>query len=137
MRATMSSVARRGPAPSMPRPVTYDATSGTRTNTPYSEKGLSMCHGPASRPPFPPASGGAGEGRRVVLEASDGNRYEADLTPLSTVYCFPRDLAEWQRVSIDSYALALIWANRFEVHVDQVIGLATRVEPTRSTQAAS
>ena len=77
----------------------------------------------------------ASEYGRVVIEASDGNHYEADLTPLSAVYCFPRDLAEWQRVSIDSYALSLIWANRFEVHVDQVIGLATRVEPTRSAHA--
>jgi dienelactone hydrolase len=36
-----------------------------------------MCHGPASRPPMPPVSGGAGGGRRVVLEASDGNRFAA------------------------------------------------------------
>ena len=36
-----------------------------------------MCHGPTSRPPMPPVSGGAGGGRRVVLEASDGNRFAA------------------------------------------------------------
>jgi carboxymethylenebutenolidase len=36
-----------------------------------------MCHGPASRPPMPPVSGGAGGGRRVVLEAGDGNRFAA------------------------------------------------------------
>ena len=36
-----------------------------------------MCHGPTSRPPMPPMSGGAGGGRRVVLEASDGNRFAA------------------------------------------------------------
>ena len=65
---------------------------------------------------------------RVSIDASDGNRYEADLSPLSTVYCFPRDAAEWSRVSIDSYGLALVWASRFEVHIDQIIGLATRVE---------
>ena len=74
---------------------------------------------------------------RVVVEASDGNRYEADLTPLSEVYCFPRDLAEWRRVSADSHGLALVWANRFEVHVDQVIGLATRVERTRNARATA
>ena len=66
---------------------------------------------------------------RVAIEASDGNRYEADLSPLSAVYCFPRDGSEWSRVSIDSYGLGLVWASRFEVHVDQIIGLATRVEP--------
>src|SRR6266540_4502481 len=35
-----------------------------------------MCHGPRSRPPMPPASGGAG-GRRIVLETTDGNRFAA------------------------------------------------------------
>jgi hypothetical protein len=64
----------------------------------------------------------------VSIEANDGNRYDADLSSLSTVYCFPRDAADWSRVSIDSYGLALVWASRFEVHVDQIIGLATRVE---------
>ena len=71
----------------------------------------------------------------VSIEASDGNCYETDLSPLSTVYCFPRDAAEWSRVSIDSYGLALVWASRFEVHVDQIIGLATRVQ--RITASAS
>jgi|CXWL01.1.fsa_nt_gi hypothetical protein len=77
----------------------------------------------------------AGDYGRVAVEASDGNRYEADLMPLSAVYCFPRDLAEWQRVSVDSHALGLIWANRFEVHIDQIIGLATSVRPVRGTRA--
>lgn len=36
-----------------------------------------MCHGPTSRPPMPPVSGGAGGGRRLVLEATDGNRFAA------------------------------------------------------------
>lgn len=62
----------------------------------------------------------------VVIETSDGFRYEADLSPFSEVYCFPRDQAEWSKVNIDSYGLDLIWASRFEVHVDQVIGLAHR-----------
>jgi carboxymethylenebutenolidase len=36
-----------------------------------------MCHGPTSRPPMPPVSGGAGAGRRIVLEAGDGNQFAA------------------------------------------------------------
>jgi hypothetical protein len=44
---------------------------------PCGEEDLSMCHGPTARPPMPPVSGGAGGGRRVVLEASDGNRFAA------------------------------------------------------------
>src|SRR5206468_6458030 len=34
---------------------------------------------------------------RVSIDASDGNRYEADLSSLSAVYCFPPDAAEWSR----------------------------------------
>ena len=66
---------------------------------------------------------------RVSIEATDGNRYEADLSSFSRVFCFPRTAEEWASVSIDSYGLDLVWATRFEVHVDQVIGLADRVEP--------
>jgi hypothetical protein len=73
----------------------------------------------------------------VSIEASDGNRYDTDLTSFSPVYCFPRDAGEWSRVSIDARGLALVWANRFEVHVDQVIGLATRVERIDPTSVAS
>lgn len=72
----------------------------------------------------------------VSVEASDGNRYGTDLSSLSGVYCFPRDHSEWSKVSIDSYGLALIWACRFEVHVDQIIGLATHVERTQATPTA-
>jgi carboxymethylenebutenolidase len=36
-----------------------------------------MCHGPDSRPPLPPVAGGAESGERLVLKASDGNRFAA------------------------------------------------------------
>jgi hypothetical protein len=35
----------------------------------------------------------------------------------------------YPRVSIESYGLGLVWVSRFEVHIDQIIGLATRIEP--------
>ena len=65
---------------------------------------------------------------QVSIEATDGNRYTADLSSLAGVYCFPRDPNEWSKVSVDSYGLALVWSCRFEAHVDQIIGLATRIE---------
>ncbi len=65
---------------------------------------------------------------RVVIEASDGNRYSADLSSFRTVSCYPPDAAAWSRVSIDSYGLALVWACRFEVHAEQIVGLADKVE---------
>jgi hypothetical protein len=45
------------------------------------------------------------------------------------VYCYPKTEEEWRQVAIDSYGLGLVWTTRFEVHVDQVIGLADRREP--------
>ena len=69
----------------------------------------------------------------VCIEASDGNRYSASLLSLAGVYCFPRDLSEWSKVSIDSYGLALVWVCRFEVHVDQIIGLASHVDKITPT----
>jgi len=74
---------------------------------------------------------------RVLIEASDGRRYEADLSPFASVYCFPRDAEGWSKVSIDSYGLGLVWASRFEVHVDQVLGLATRSEPVEAAPTDS
>jgi hypothetical protein len=70
---------------------------------------------------------------RVVIEASDGLRYHADLSSLARVYCYPQSKADWDRVAIDSYGLALVWASRFEVHVDQVVALADRFEPVQRT----
>lgn len=66
---------------------------------------------------------------RVAIVASDGRRYHADLSMFEAVYCFPKDFETWSAVWIDSHELALVWPTRFEVHVDQVIGLASHVEP--------
>lgn len=65
--------------------------------------------------------------KKIVIEASDGKRYESNLSRFETVYCFPKNLEEWKKVSIDNYGLALVWASRFEVHVDQVIAYAEKV----------
>ena len=63
---------------------------------------------------------------QVAIDTSDGKRYYADLTSLSAVCCFPPNMKEWRKVSINSYGLALAWSCRIEARVDQVIGLATR-----------
>ena len=70
---------------------------------------------------------------QVVVEASDGRRYHADLSSLSAVYCFPKTPEEWDRVAPDADRLALVWTTRFEVHIDQVQGLAHRVEERRES----
>src|ERR671924_299734 len=36
-----------------------------------------MCHGSTSRPPRPPVSGYTSRGQRIILEATDGNRFAA------------------------------------------------------------
>ena len=67
---------------------------------------------------------------KVIIETTDGHRYHSDLSNLSKVYCYPVSEREWGQVSIDSYGLGLIWVTRFEVHIDQIIGLADKIEVT-------
>ncbi|MEK7790765.1 MAG: hypothetical protein AAB309_03980 [Deltaproteobacteria bacterium] len=69
----------------------------------------------------------------IIIEASDGNRYYSDLDSLKTVYCYPKTNEEWKKVNIDSYGLGLVWSSRFEVHVDQIVALATKVESIKKT----
>ena len=67
----------------------------------------------------------------VVIEASDGKRYHADLSRFAAVHCYPKSEEAWREVGVDGHGLALVWTSRFEVHVDQVIGLADHVEAAR------
>ena len=70
---------------------------------------------------------------QVVVDASDGRRYHADLSALAAVYCFPRTAEEWEQVAPDADRLALVWTTRFEVHIDQIQGLAHQVEERRES----
>ncbi len=70
---------------------------------------------------------------QVEVDASDGYRYFADLSSFQKVYCFPKTAQEWAQVSPDSFGTALIWASRFEAHMDQIIALATRREALSKT----
>jgi hypothetical protein len=72
--------------------------------------------------------------KKLIVDASNGKRYHSDLSSFAGVYCFPKNLEDWQAVSRDGAGLALIWSCRFEVHIDQVIGLATKIED--SSQSA-
>lgn len=66
---------------------------------------------------------------QVIIETSTRQRYYSDLSGLSQTYCYPNDLDQWRKGSIDSYGLALVWQSRFEAHIDQIIGLAFKSEP--------
>ena len=72
----------------------------------------------------------------VEITTANGRQYRTDLSSFSKVYCYPKTKDEWLKVSIDSYGLGLIWASRFEVHADQVIGLGVELNaPEMSVQA--
>lgn len=75
------------------------------------------------------------EYKKLVIEGSDGNRYFTDLSSFLKVYCFPGDKSEWDKVSTDSYGLSLVWASRFEVHMDQVVALAYKTEKIANRSA--
>ena len=73
------------------------------------------------------------EYKKIIIEASDGKLYHADLASFKNVYCFPKDETEWGKVYPDSFGTALIWQSRFEVHIDQIIGLAYLVEVKKTS----
>jgi len=73
----------------------------------------------------------APEYKKIIIETSEGKRYYADLSSFSSVYCFPKSLDEWKKVSPDCYGFALVWSSRFEVHMDQVIDSADTVEDVK------
>lgn len=73
------------------------------------------------------------EYKKIIIEASDGLCYHSDLSELSRVYCFPKSKEEWTQVSVDSYGRVLIWTSRFEVHIDQIIGLAFKKEKVQQS----
>jgi hypothetical protein len=62
-------------------------------------------------------------------------RYKANLSRFVAVCCFPRTFEEWSAVTQDSEGLSLVWTTRFKVHVDQVIGVAHRVEHSRARRS--
>lgn len=65
---------------------------------------------------------------QVIIETLDRVRYHSDLSSLSQTYCYPKNLEQWRKASVDSYGLALVWQSRFEAHIDQIIGLAFKTE---------
>ena len=64
----------------------------------------------------------------VIIETSNRLRYHSDLSSLAQTHCYPKNLGQWRKASIDSYGLALVWQNRFEAHIDQITGLASKTE---------
>ena len=65
---------------------------------------------------------------RIEIDTNEGKRYQADLSYLKTVPCFPKNQADWENVSITAQGFNLTWGTRFEVHVDQIIDSADSVE---------
>lgn len=71
--------------------------------------------------------------KEVVIQASDGYKYTSDLSRFASVYCFPKDQQEWEKVFIDSEGRSLIWSSRFEVHIDQILANVVSKEVTTSS----
>ena len=74
---------------------------------------------------------------QVIIETSNKVRYHADLSSLSPTHCYPSNLGQWKKASIDSYGMALVWPSRFEAHIDQIIGLAFKNESVTSRKKSA
>ena len=61
----------------------------------------------------------------VKITLTDGSQYTANLSlDFSKLYCYPRNLNEWQSAHINEGAFAIEWASGFDIHFDQIIAIA-------------
>ena len=72
---------------------------------------------------------------KIQIETNSGKRYTSNLEEFKKVFCFPKTKRDWENVSITTGGYSLTWSTRFEVHVDQVIDAAMKVEKLKLTQA--
>lgn len=75
--------------------------------------------------------------QQVTMVMTDGYKYTCDLSAFAKVFCYPKTLSEWQKVYVDQDGIALVWASRFEVHVDQALALVIKKELFSGQQSAA
>lgn len=61
----------------------------------------------------------------LTITLSDGSKYTANLnSDFSQLFCYPKDMTEWQAANIIEGAFAIEWKTGFDIHFDQIVALS-------------
>ena len=61
----------------------------------------------------------------ATIVMTDDSVYSANLShDFKTLFCYPKNQNEWLQGKINQTATTLCWPEGFEIHFDQIIGLA-------------
>lgn len=73
----------------------------------------------------------ANEYNIVTILLTDNSKFTANLSSdFSMLFCYPKNLTEWQSVRINEGAFALEWDSGFDIHFDQIIVIADNQKQT-------
>jgi hypothetical protein len=61
----------------------------------------------------------------ITITLSDGSKYTANLnSDFSQLFCYPKDMVEWQDANIVEGAFAIEWKTGFDIHFDQIVAIS-------------
>jgi hypothetical protein len=65
----------------------------------------------------------------ITIELNDGSVYSANLNSFNDIYCYPKNLTEWQKADIGECGADIEWKSGFAVHLDQIASLGIEIKP--------
>lgn len=65
---------------------------------------------------------------KIIL--TDTSSYTANIESFNSVYCYPKNLTEWEKAYIGESAIDIEWPTGFGIHLDQIISLSLKQNPT-------
>jgi hypothetical protein len=60
----------------------------------------------------------------IKIKLNDSSVFIANIESFNSVYCYPKNLSEWEEAKIGECAIDLEWSTGFGIHLDQIIPLA-------------
>lgn len=60
----------------------------------------------------------------ISITLNDNSTYTADISSFQKVYCYPKDLTEWEKAFIGEFKADIQWPCGFDIHLHQIADLA-------------
>lgn len=61
---------------------------------------------------------------QIKIILTDESSYQANLESFNDIYCYPKNINEWNQAKIGENKVDIEWATGFAVHLDQIANLA-------------